>query len=193
MKTIKELETEILILCSKIIETYYEGDERKRAYGKVQVVNWSRKDTILHFIRSIQQHNFSLTTIEMNKRRISKLFTTSLIREEDDDLITLNKLYTELVKERNQNNNIIKKLNEFKFILNEVKRFNSFKNNQDLFDNTISILKIIQDFEYSQRTKTSFRPDFDNKKEIDLGNQLYDFGLSRIINLRYFANLSQLI
>lgn len=165
-------------LLNELYELYYRGD-----LGAQQVFFHNKCCTIGEIQSSIEV-NIDFDA-ERNIKRIEKMIEIDDNRD-IDKLLLLREMYFELVghdisllKYEKLIPKYIK--NNFRYINNEIDRFNSFKDNQNLFDNILSLIKITKHFNISPNTNKEIKinqlisNDFDIEYCIeDLRNQVLE-------------------
>lgn len=148
-------------LLDDLYELYYRGD-----LG-AQGVFFHNKCCTISEIQSSIEVNIDFDK-ERNIKRIEKMIEIDDKRD-IDKLLLLREIYFELVghdisllRYEKLIPRYIKK--NFRYINNEINRFNSFKDNQNLFDNILSLIKITRNFNQS----------FDTNKEIKINQLISD-------------------
>lgn len=104
--------------------------------------------------------------IDRNIKRLNRLI--ELIETEEEEIIINNLylLYTRYLRifHNNKTSQLDDRLNNINKIFSELRRYDTFKNNQNVFDNFISLLKIQERLNYSRALNIVFKPDFVSDK-----------------------------
>ena len=126
--------------------------------------------------------------INRNSRALEYLLHTYENQKEYDVLLKLHNIYSNYIRieKNNVSKDIHKELMQINFIINEMTRLNTFKDNQNIFDNEISIIKIIERFNSSFNVKLNYKPIFNiDTFDIDkIQNDFYELNRNKFINIR---------
>ena len=126
--------------------------------------------------------------IDRNLKVLEYLLNTYESQTEYDVLLKLHNIYSNYIRiERNSvSGNIHRELMQINYIINEMKRLNTFKDNQNIFDNEISVIKIIERFNNSFGVKLNYKPIFNIETfDIDkIQNDFYELNRNKFVNIR---------
>lgn len=130
-----------------------------------------------------------------NKKRLEALRKNIGTEEELKLFKKLEYLYTEYERVYRQIYMLEERLQEINWFINEKRRFDGFKYNQNIFDNTISILKIINKYEMYFDKKISAKPNFDSAKKDtnNLDNFINNIICNYFKNINLFYNINGLV
>ena len=164
MRSIRELERHTnnlsIEIRSEIDDLCYDFYDE---HDTCLVFHWNCYDTLRRISRDINDFN----------RNIKRIIELKSMAEEDDEwqrLDYLQDIYNEysyymdaLINKRLKQTQLRFELNKINFMINQFERFDGFKENQNNFDNYISLLKIIQRCQSTYGIKINFQPKFNSK------------------------------
>lgn len=181
---------EIRTWCGSIASDYYYPDDNDYVY------NHNRYDTLMAIRRNP-------TDFERNHRRINELLNMADDDADYDDLSCLDHIFGEYEHFMSRQNDfeyrtspLQKEFRKIRFIQNQLERFDGFKNNQNKFDNYISLLKIIQRYQIEFNEKIHLTPLFNsnNFDENIIRNELKEFFIDeKIKNIIFKYDVTELI